>query len=105
MFKKVSMSHSDVVAERFRRISDIYTLYISYAMILKGECNIKSGKRSFTGLDTAEPHHILCKDNASEWKESLLSVSRAPLILCKDTAKEVRHKRILFIFKMSSVLL
>ncbi|WP_273531102.1 hypothetical protein [Leyella lascolaii] len=51
---------------------------LSYAMILKGECNIKSGKRSFTGLDTAEPHHILCK----------------------DTAKEVRHKRILFIFKM-----
>ena len=31
-------------------------------MILKGECNIKSGKRSFTGLDTAEPHHILCND-------------------------------------------
>ena len=91
-------------------------------MILKGECNIKSGKRSFTGLDTAEPHHILCNDNANECNKSLLLYCRVPLILCndnanecnkslllycrvplilcKDTAKEVRHKRILFIFKM-----
>ena len=30
----------------------------------------------------------LCKDNASEWKESLLSVSRAQLGLCKDNASE-----------------
>ena len=79
---------------------------ISYAMILKGECNIKSGnniksgKRSFTGLDTAEPHHILCNDNANECNKSLLLYCRVPFILCKDTAKEVRHKRILFIFKM-----
>lgn len=27
---------------------------------------------------------LYCKDNASEWKESLLSISRAQLILCKD---------------------
>lgn len=70
-------------------------------MILKGECNIKSGKRSFIGLDTAEPHHILCNDNASECNKSLLLYCRVPLILCKDTAKEVRHKRILFIFRCS----
>jgi len=28
----------------------------------------------------------LCKDNASERKESLLLFSRVPLILCKDKA-------------------
>ena len=30
-----------------------------------GECNSKTGKLSFTGLDTAEPTLILCKDNES----------------------------------------
>ena len=30
----------------------------------QGESNIKAGKRSFTGLDTAEPRLILYKDNA-----------------------------------------
>ena len=33
-------------------------------MIMQGECNSKSEKRSFAGLDTAEPKLILCKDNA-----------------------------------------
>ena len=32
--------------------------------IMRGECNGKAGKRSFTGLDTAEPRIILYKDNA-----------------------------------------
>ena len=32
--------------------------------IMRGECNGKVGKRSFTGLDTAEPKLILFKDNA-----------------------------------------
>ena len=32
--------------------------------IMRGECNGKAGKRSFTGLDTAEPKLILFKDNA-----------------------------------------
>ena len=32
--------------------------------IMQGECNGKVGKRSFTGLDTAEPKLILFKDNA-----------------------------------------
>ena len=50
---------------------------------MQGECNSKAGKRSFTGLDTAEPQLILCKDNASERKESLLFISRAQLILCQ----------------------
>ena len=57
---------------------------------MKGECNSKMGKQSFTVLDTAEPHLILCKDNANERKESLLFVSRVQLILCKDTIKS--HK-------------
>ena len=30
---------------------------------MRGECNSKTGKLSFTGLDTAEPTLILCKDN------------------------------------------
>lgn len=30
-----------------------------------GECNSKTAKLSFTGLDTAEPTLILCKDNES----------------------------------------
>ena len=34
---------------------------LSYAKITQGECNSKAGRRSFTGLDTAEPKLILCK--------------------------------------------
>ena len=52
--------------------------------IMRGECNGKAGKRSFTGLDTAEPKLILFKDNANERNESLLSNSRVQLILYKD---------------------
>ena len=37
---------------------------LSYAKIMQGERNSKTGKRSFTRLDTAEPKLILCKDNA-----------------------------------------
>lgn len=36
-----------------------------FAKIMLGECNSKTGKLSFTGLDTAEPTLILCKDNES----------------------------------------
>ena len=36
-----------------------------FAKIMRGECNSKTGKLSFTGLDTAEPTLILCKDNES----------------------------------------
>ena len=32
---------------------------------MRGECNSKTGKLSFTGLDTAEPTLILCKDSES----------------------------------------
>ena len=53
--------------------------------IMRGERNSKAGKPCFTGLDIAEPKLILCKDNANERKESVLSVSRVQLILCKDT--------------------
>ena len=35
--------------------------------IMRGECNGKAGKRSFTGLDTAEPKHFLCKDTDKIW--------------------------------------
>ena len=57
------------------------------AKIMQGECNGKMWKRSFTKLDTAEPPLVLCKDNANEWKESLLLISRVQLVLCKDIKK------------------
>lgn len=55
--------------------------------MMQGESNGKTGKRSFPGLDTAEPKHFLCKEIANERKESLLSVSRVQHFLCKDTDK------------------
>lgn len=48
--------------------------------------NSKAEKPRFAVLDTAGAKLILCKDNASERKESLLLFSRVPLILCKDKA-------------------
>ena len=54
---------------------------------MQGECNGNTGKRSFTSLDTAEPKLIFYKDNANEWKESLLLLSRVQLILYKDKKK------------------
>ena len=54
---------------------------------MQGESNSKAGKRSFTGLDTAEPRLILYKDNArreqqqDEWKEDLFLLSRVQCIL------------------------
>ena len=35
---------------------------LSLTKIMQGECNGKTGKRSFTGLDTAEPQLSLYKD-------------------------------------------
>ena len=52
---------------------------------MQGECSSKTGKLCFTGLDIAEPKLILYKDNANEWKESLLLLSRVQLILYKDS--------------------
>ena len=48
---------------------------------MQGESNSKTGKRSFTGLDIAEPRLILYKDNANEWKEDLFLLSRVQCIL------------------------
>jgi hypothetical protein len=36
-------------------------------------------------LGNRVPQHIFCKDIASEWKESWLSISRVQHIFCKDT--------------------
>lgn len=55
------------------------------AKIMQGECNGKTGKRSFTRVDTAEPPLIFYKDNASERQKSLLLFVRVPLILYKNT--------------------
>ena len=59
---------------------------------MQGEYNSKTGKPSFTGLDTAEPQLILCKDNANERKESLLFISRVQLILYKENARRVQQQ-------------
>ena len=56
-----------------------------FAKLTQGECNSKTGKLCFTGLDIAEPKLSLCKANANEWKESLLLFSRVQLSLCKST--------------------
>ena len=45
-----------------RACSQIPECSLSYTKIMRGECNGKAGKRSFTGLDTAEPKLILYKD-------------------------------------------
>ena len=62
---------------------------------MQGESNSKAGKRSFTGLDTAEPRLILYKDNANERKESSLLISRVQLILYKDNARRVERGLVL----------
>ncbi len=62
---------------------------------MQGESNSKTGKRSFTGLDTAEPRLILYKDNANERKESSLLISRVQLILYKDNARRVERGLVL----------
>ena len=54
---------------------------------MQGESSSKTGKLRFTGLDIAEPKLIFYKDNANEWKESLLLLSRVQLILYKDKKK------------------
>ena len=58
---------------------------------MQGESNSKTGKRSFTRLDIAEPRLILYKDNANERKESSLLISRVQLILYKDNARRVER--------------
>ena len=59
---------------------------------MQGECNGKMWKRSFTKLDTAEPPLVLCKDNANEWKESLLLISRAAACLMQRQCKRVERE-------------
>jgi hypothetical protein len=60
--------------------------------MMQGESNGKTGKHSFTGLDTAEPKHFLCKEIANERKESLLSVSRVQHFLCKEIARREQRQ-------------
>ena len=65
---------------------------LSSTKIMRGERNSKAGKPCFTGLDIAEPKLILCKDNANERKESVLSVSRVQLIFYKDNARRAQQQ-------------
>ena len=57
---------------------------------MRGERNGKTGKRSFTGLDTAESKLVLYKDNANERQKSLLLVARVQLVLYKDNARRAQ---------------
>ena len=59
---------------------------------MRGERNGKTGKRSFTGLDTAEPKLVLYKDNANERQESLLLHFRVQLVLYKDYARRAQRQ-------------
>ena len=67
-----------------------------YAKIMQTVGNSKTEKLRFAVLDTAGAKLILCKDNASKRKESLLLFSRVPLILCKDNASERKESLLLF---------
>ena len=58
---------------------------LSYTKITQGESNGMTVRRSLISQDIAEPKLILYKDNANEWKESLLLLSRVQLILYKDS--------------------
>ena len=50
---------------------------LSSTKTMQGECNSKTGKRSFTGLDTAEPKLVFYKDNVifitTQTKPSIIS--------------------------------
>ena len=59
---------------------------------MQGECNGKTGKLSFTGLDIAEPKLILYKDNANERQKSLLLFVRVQLILYKDKKRAAQRQ-------------
>ncbi len=81
-----SLSYTKIMQTSGKRACSLFPeCRLSYTKIMQGECNGKTGKLSFTVLDIAEPKLILYKDNANERKESLLFVSRVPLILYKDT--------------------
>ena len=74
-----------------------------YAKIMQAAGNSKTEKPRFAVLDTAGAKLILCKDNASERKESLLLFSRVPLILCKDNASE-RKESLLLVSRVPLIL-
>ena len=62
LFPERSLSYAKIMPARGKRACSLFPERIlSYAKITQGECNSKAGKRSFTGLDTAEPKLILCK--------------------------------------------
>ena len=63
-----SISYAKKLQTRGKRACSIFPeCSISYAKKLQGESNGKTGKHSFTGLDTAEPKHFLCKDTDKIW--------------------------------------
>ena len=68
------------------------SIYVS-TKITQGESSSKTGKLRFTGLDIAEPKLIFYKDNANEWKESLLLLSRVPPVFYKDTYNILLHPK------------
>ena len=64
LFPECSLSYAKIMQMSGKRARSLFPeCSLSYAKIMQDECNVKTGKRSFTGLDTAEPMLILCKDS------------------------------------------
>ena len=60
-----SLSYTKTMqTSEMRACSYISECSLSYTKTMRGERNGKTGKRSFTGLDTAEPKLVLYKDYA-----------------------------------------
>ena len=58
---------------------------------MQGECNSKTRKQSFTGLDTAEPQLILYKDNANERKKELALVFPSAAYLIQNISRHGQY--------------
>ena len=66
-----SLSYTKTMqTSEMRACSYISECSLSYTKTMRGERNGKTGKRSFTGLDTADPKLVLYKDNArrAQWQ-------------------------------------
>ena len=67
---------------------------LSFAKIIKGKRNSKAVKQSFTKLDIAEPHLIICKDNANRMQNKInenLSFIYFFMLRCSLYYKNIRQ--------------
>jgi hypothetical protein len=60
-----SLLYAEAMQTRGKRACSYFPeCSLPYTKAMQGECNSKTGKLCFTGLDTAEPQLALCKGNA-----------------------------------------